>query len=219
MMCVAQRNRECVGRVGSQASFDIERAAHHMSHLHLVRAAETYHRELDRTRRIFGKLNRLTDRCESRTTSLPELQGAIDITTDEDLLYGHLGRSKLRDQLTHAGMDTGKTRLHLQAIDFDATLSEAALRSGSNFKNAEARPPRARVEPEDTNRFGQICRHSRWRRASRRSGGLWIEGAPRLGAISRHASATPKKRLENQLRMILRNGDAPCKLPSLFPRR
>jgi len=195
MMCMTECDRERVGRIGSQSSFDIERAAHHMSYLHLVRAAETHHRELDCTRCVFRKLDRLPNRSQSRTASLPEFQGTIDVATNEDLFDGHLGWSKLGDQFTHTGMDTREARLHLKTIDFDATLRQAALSPRSNFENAKTRPSRTRVEAKDPNRLRQICRHSRRRRASRRSGGLWIEGAPRLGAISRHASATPKKRL------------------------
>jgi len=105
MMCMAERDCERVGRVGRQTSFDIERATHHMSYLHLIRTAEPHYRELDRTRRVFRKLDRLPNRSESRTASLPEFQGTIDVATNEDLFDGHLGWSKLDDQVTHTGMD------------------------------------------------------------------------------------------------------------------
>lgn len=219
MVRMAKRHGERIGRIGGQTPLDLKHAAHHVSHLQFVRTAETDHCELDCTRRVFGELDRFSDGREGRTTSLSQLQGTIDITTDEDLFDSHLGGRKPCDELTHTGMNTRQTRLDFKTVHFDATMGEAALRSGSNFDHSETGPSRAWVEPQNANRRGQVSRHGRWRRSGRRSGGLWIEGAPRLGAISRHASATPKKRLENQLRMILRNGDAPCKLPSLFPRR
>lgn len=154
MLGVAHGHGERIGRVGGQTPFDLKHTAHHVSHLHLVCTTETHHRKLDRAWRVFGQLDRFSDSRQSRTTSLPKFQGAIDVATDEDLFDGDLGWLKLRDQLAHPGMDAREPRLHLKTIDFNTTLREATLHTRSNFEDAEASTSGARIEPQDTNRRG-----------------------------------------------------------------
>ena len=130
-MCVANGNRQSVGRICLHVTGDIEQRFHHGLNLFLVRGASASDGLLDRPRRVLRHWNRATHNGGDRgTPRLPELQRGHRIVADKHLFHRCFMRLPLFQNLANPAVYMSQLVGKRDALDAD--VSHAGRQVGTD---------------------------------------------------------------------------------------
>lgn len=143
--------------------------AHHVLHLHLIRAARTDHRELDGFGAVFMHIQAALEAgTENGAARLPEFERCRWVTGKDELFHRHFVRLIVRHQSGHAIKNQLQTLWPTELTNTNAATGDTAALASITVNNAEARVARARVNPQNAvserrwrghNRLGIQLRH------------------------------------------------------------